>query len=302
MRRTESGVAIRAMSDWAVASVVRDAEQPAVIDHRRQAHRDQLAQQGVAIGGVEQHGAIEEATLQVVGRADHRDAPVVDDADALGVLGLIEVVGREEDRGAVGVAGGPQVVPEAAPADRVEAGGRLVEEQHAGAVHEAADDLELALHAARERAQRLADVVGEADHRRQLLDALAVLGRHRAVERPVPVEAVDGDVEADVLLAREMLVDARVLEDDPDVATDAFRIRIEVVTGDRDRAARLGERRGQDRDRGGLARAVRPEEGEQLAGCDIEADVVDGRGGGLLVLLRQVSDGDHGFHACDAHR
>ena len=146
---------------------------------------------------------------------------MVDDADAVGVLGLVEVVGREEDRRAVGVADLAQVVPQAAPAHGVEAGRRLVEEQHAGPVHEAADDLELALHAARERPQRLADVVAEADDRRQLLDALAVLGRHRAVERPVAVQAVDGDVEADVLLAGEVLVDARVLEDDPDVAADA---------------------------------------------------------------------------------
>ena len=45
------------------------------------------------------------------------------------------------------------------------------------------------------------------------------------------------------------------------------RLAIEVVAGDRDRAARLGQGRGQDRDRGRLAGAVRTEEGEQLAGA-----------------------------------
>ena len=64
----------------------------------------------------------------------------------------------------------------------------------------------------------------------------AVLRGHAPVERPVAVEAVDGDVEADVLLAGEVRVQARVLEDDPDVATDARCVGVEVVPGDGDRA------------------------------------------------------------------
>ena len=61
-------------------------------------------------------------------------------------------------------------------------------------------------------------------------------------------------------------------------------------------AARLGQRRRQDRDRRRLAGAVRAEEGEQLARPDVEADVIDGRDVGLLVALGQVLDGDHGVH------
>ena len=41
-------------------------------------------------------------------------------------------------------------------------------------------------------------------------------------------------------------------------------------------AARRRQQRGQHLDRGGLAGAVRPEEGEQLAGLYLERDIVDG--------------------------
>ena len=286
-------------------AVVGDADEPGDgVDVGREPEPAQLGVERRAIGGIEQHRPIEQLALHLVGRADDRDAAVVDDAHPVGLLGLLEVVRRQEDGRAVGVADLAEVVPQAAAADRVEARGRLVEEQHPGPMHEAADDLELALHAARERLERLVDVVAEPDDVGELLDALAVLGGHRAVERPVRVQAVDRDVEADVLLAREVLVDARVLEDDPDVAPDGGRLAIEVVAGDGDRAAGLGQGRGQDADGGGLAGAVGPEEGEELARPDLEADVVDRRGRRLLVALRQVLDrddrrivGGHGVHA-----
>ena len=75
-------------------------------------------------------------------------------------------------------------------------------------MHEAADDLELALHAARVGAQRLEQVSVEPDHAGQVLDPLAVLRRHHPVERPIAVDPVQGDVEADVLLGRQVEVDA----------------------------------------------------------------------------------------------
>jgi hypothetical protein len=83
-------------------------------------------------------------------------------------------------------------------------------------------------------------------------------------------------VHPDVLLARQVEVEARVLEDDPDAPPDGGRVAIEVVTGDPDGARGLREGRREDRDRRRLARAVRAEEREQLARPDVEADVVDG--------------------------
>ena len=201
------------------------------------------------------------------GVADDRDPAVVDDAHPIGLLGLLEVVRGEEDRSCRrSLRTSAQVVPQAAAADRVEAArsarrgtaraGRCMRLRMISSLRFMPPEKVLS---GLPRSSPRPTTAG------QLLDALAVLGRHRAVERPVAVQAVDRDVEPDVLLAREVQVDARVLEDDPDVAPDGGRLAVEVVAGDGDRAAGLGQGRGQDADRGGLAGPVRPEEGEQLA-------------------------------------
>ena len=80
--------------------------------------------------------------------------PVVDDHDLVGEpVGLLEVLGGQEERGA------PanellDHAPEVAPALRVEAGRRLVEEQHRRAVHERGGEVEPAAHAAGVGARR----------------------------------------------------------------------------------------------------------------------------------------------------
>jgi hypothetical protein len=62
------------------------------------------------------------------------DAPGVDDRHTVAELvGLLEVLGREEDRGPGGV-DAPDLGPDGQPRSRVEAGGRLVEEEHVGRV------------------------------------------------------------------------------------------------------------------------------------------------------------------------
>ena len=56
--------------------------------------------------------------------------PSVDDADPVGELvGLLEVLGGEEDRHAELVVQPPDLLPDPGAAHRVEPGGRLVEEQ-----------------------------------------------------------------------------------------------------------------------------------------------------------------------------
>ena len=262
----------------------------------------QLGEQAVAVGRVEHDRALEQLALHVVGRPDHRDPAVVDDAHAIRLLGLLEVVGGQEHGGAVLVADVAQVAPQPVAADRVEAGRRLVEEQDPGPVHQAPDDLELALHAARVAPQRLEQLALEPDHVGQVLDPLAVLRRHQPVERAVAVDPVQGDVQADVLLGREVEVDRRVLEDDPDAGADRLGVAIQVVAVDDDGAAGLGQGRREDRDRGRLAGPVRAEEGEQLALADVEADVVDGGRGALLVALGQVLDADNGVHGMSCLR
>src|SRR5207247_11018476 len=93
--------------------------------------------------------------------------------------------GREEGRGAALAPDRGQVFPQCPAARYVEAGGRLVEEEDLGAVHEAADDLELATHAAGERPHRLLELGRDAEQRRQTLHLLAVRAGPEAVGRRV---------------------------------------------------------------------------------------------------------------------
>src|SRR2546425_6843677 len=56
-----------------------------------------LAQAGPVLR-IDQHVLLDQIALDVVGRAVRDDAPVVEDADAIRLLGLLQVVRREEDR------------------------------------------------------------------------------------------------------------------------------------------------------------------------------------------------------------
>ena len=63
------------MSCWAVTSVVRHAEQAGrLVVGRGQAHAGELGQERRPVGGVEQDRPLEQLALQLVGRADDRDA------------------------------------------------------------------------------------------------------------------------------------------------------------------------------------------------------------------------------------
>ncbi len=92
--------------------------------------------------------------LERVGRALRDDHPVVDDREPVGErVGLLEVVRRQEDGRAV-LAEGADLIPHAGARLGVEAGRRLVEEQHLRPVDDAEPDVESTPHPARVRAGR----------------------------------------------------------------------------------------------------------------------------------------------------
>jgi hypothetical protein len=85
--------------------------------------------------------------LQLGGGSLGDDLAAVDDADAVGEhVGLLEVLGREEDGHAV-AGQAADLVPQRGTALRVQARGGLVEEQQARAVHEREAEIQAALHA-----------------------------------------------------------------------------------------------------------------------------------------------------------
>jgi hypothetical protein len=89
------------------------------------------------------------SALELGGRALDREPAVGEDADTVGeALGLVEVLGREQHGHPV-IAQRADLVPQRLPGDGIEAGGRLVEEDHARRADERGREIEAAAHSAR---------------------------------------------------------------------------------------------------------------------------------------------------------
>jgi hypothetical protein len=116
-------------------------------------------------------------------------------------------------------------------------------------------------------------------------------------------ESVEDGLEAQQFGARHQRVDGGVLQRDTDVAPNGVGLVDDVVSGDRRRARRRPQQRGEHPDGGALAGAVRAEEAEDLAGLDGEIDAVDGSYG--VGARSEVSDeiaGDDGWGLVAHHR
>src|SRR5207244_1483564 len=74
-----------------------------------------------------------------------------------------------------------EMLPERAAARHVEARRRLVQKEDLGIVQEAAHDLELPAHAARECPHRLVDIASDAEELREVFDLRAVFAMHERV-------------------------------------------------------------------------------------------------------------------------
>ena len=165
--------------------------------------------------------------LELVGGAAGDDPAVVDDGDLVGELvGLLEVLGRQEQRVALAHLAADHV-PEAEAATGVEPGGGLVEEEQARSPDEGRREVEPPPHAARVGLRDAVARVVERELHEQLVGAPARLRAGQLVE---PAE------HPEVLAPREVLVDRRVLAGEADQLAHA--------------PARRARRRGLRRSRG----------------------------------------------------
>ena len=217
----------------------------------------QRGEGGVVVVGAQHHAVGPDARLERLGRVQHDDLPSVDDRDAVAELGLVHVVRGHEDRRPFALLQRSDVAPDRAAGLGVEADGRLVEEQHARRVHEAAGDLQAPLHAAGERQHRLVAPVGQVDH----LEHLVHPGRDGAA-----VDAVQLGVQAEVLRRGELAVERRVLEHEADVPADVVALADDVEAAHPGGAGGGPRQRAEHVDRRALAGAVGAEEAEDLAG------------------------------------
>jgi hypothetical protein len=215
-----------------------------------------------------------EAVLEPVGRALGDDAPGVQDDDPAGqVLGLIHVLGGEQDGRAVGhesLDEPPQLVARS----RVEPGGRLVKEQHRRPADEARGQVEAAPHAAGVGPDRPVARLGERHPLQRLLGPAPV---HR------PVQVVEEPGQLEVLPAGEQLVHAGVLPGQPDDRPDRLRVPADIQACHRGAPAVRRQQGREYPDQGGLPCPVRAEKRQHVAGLGRQRNLVQGPGGAELL-------------------
>ena len=208
----------------------------------------------------------EAATLPQLGLEGRRraladDAPLVDDGQPIAQLvGFLEVLRGQED-GRPAPVDAAHLLPHGEPAGGVEAGGRLVEEEHLGLVHERRREVQAALHPARVAVDPPVGRVLELDEREQLAGP-----RGRVTGR----EAEEPSLQDEKLAARLARVEPGLLQRDADPAPDLVRLAGHVHAGDARAPGRDRQQRGEHADGRRLAGAVRAEEPEDPARVDAQ--------------------------------
>ena len=200
-------------------------------------------------------------------RALGDDVAAVHDHEPIAeLLGFVHVVRGEHERDALALQAGT-AGPKQVARLRVEAGRRLVEQEHVGRVDQPASDREPSLHAARERVDLGVAPVAQLHEVEQLGGPLAD-ERSRQVE----VAAVDHHV----VPHRQLGVEVVLLRHDAEARADLRAVGRGVHAEHAEFAARPRRHAADHAHRRRLARAVRSEEAERLAGFDREVDAVDG--------------------------
>ena len=199
-------------------------------------------------------------------RVDRQYLAIVDDADAVAALHLLDVVGGDDQRQLALAAQAVQILPQPVARLRVEAHRRLVEKQDARVMHQRARNFEPALHAGGKRADQPLAPLRELDQRQHVGDARPPrCGR----------DAVDEAVEVEVLIQGETVVEARLLKDDAEVAPPIERIFDHVDAADARGAAVGLENGAQDVQQRGLAGAIGAKQREQFARPYLKAHIVE---------------------------
>ena len=165
---------------------------------------------------------------------------------------------------------------------RVERGGRLVEDRDLRPLHQDLGEPEALAHALREGADPRPADIGEPDPFERCGKARVDLVARQSGE--------PGGI-GQVVARRKPVVEADLVGQVADPPLDFERLAQRVEPGDLGASAgRLGEAE-QHQDRRRLARAVRAEDADDLAGADLEIDMVDRQRG--AVALGQPRRPDH---------
>ena len=229
-------------------------------------------------------------------RAGGDDAAVIDEHDAIAEpLRFLHVV-RAVENGRAGRGLFAHGGEDALARLRIDADRRLVEQEHARCMQEGAGEIEAPLHAAGEGRDDVVGALGETGDVERARD-----GRTRVAPRQ-PEQAHE---EMQVLACGQRRVERDLLRHQAERAPRLRRLAVDGMAGDRRRARARPAQRREHGQRRGFAGAVRPQQADDLAGLDREADAVERRA--RTVAQAQILDGDggggvHGLHRCHVCR
>ena len=260
-----------------------DGDVQLVAEQDRAAHARMVAQQ-VARGACRldlhhQHLAVQR-TLQPLRRVERQQLALVQQRDAIEALGFVHV-GRADDHGDALRHHVVHDQPQVAARDRVDAKGRLVEQQDLRLVDQRTRQAELLLHAARQLAGQPVLERRKIGKFKQALHARRTLGLRHLVQVGVEVQ---------VLEHRHVGVQAEALRHVGDDVLHAFRVTRHADAAERRVAGRRTQHAGQHAQRRCLAGAVGADQAEQLAARHIEAQRI--HRGDLAEAARQALDVD----------
>ena len=190
---------------------------------------------------------------------------MVDDRQAVAILGLFHVVGGQKDGQLLTFAQLVQAVPHSAPSLRIQPRGGFVEKEHPRPVQERPSDFEPPPHAARKGAHTLVGLGSQANPRQRLVHARTPLA---------PWHTVDHAMDLQILARREAVIHGGILEDEPETTANRRWRRDHVVPGDARRALGRLEQRAENLDGRRLAGAVGTEKSKDLARGNRERNVI----------------------------
>src|SRR5437773_2401452 len=214
----------------------------------------------------ERHDVRPDRALQGCGRSLGHDVAMVDDAKPIGEpVGFLHVLGRQEDCHALLVETA-DVLPHSCPVLRIESRRRLVEEQHLRMRNEGHREIEALPHPARVRPGAAVRGVLQVNRLQQLRNSLLSFPLREMVQRAL---------EAQVLSARELVIDSDLLGRIPNDLAYGGGILVHVDTVHDRGSGRLLDERRDHFDRRRLARAVRAEESKDFPAANREGNSID---------------------------
>ena len=158
----------------------------------------------------------------------------------------------------------PDLLPDRQPRGWVEPGRGLVQEEHPRPVDERARQVEPPLHPAGVGLCPPVGRLGQPDQLEQLRRALAAGPARDPVEPALQLEQLPAGLHR---------VEADLLQGHADAAPHRVTVGNHIMAGDRGAPSGRRQQRAEHPHRGGLARAVRSEEAEDLAGGHVQVNL-----------------------------